>query len=64
MGARRISAEEALREVDARQALLVCGYADEAKCAAMRVGDALTFAEFHQREPSLPKDTRLLFYCA
>jgi hypothetical protein len=60
----RISAEEARRKVQSGDALLVCAYEDDAKCASMRLEGAITFDELRRRLPSLPKDRETILYCA
>jgi hypothetical protein len=63
-GVERISAEDARRKVQNGQAVLVCAYDDEAKCATMRLEGALSLREFRGTLPSLPKDREIIFYCA
>jgi len=63
-GARRISADEARRDLEAGRALLVCAYDDDAKCDRMRLDGALSLSELRAREATLPRTTELLFYCA
>ena len=60
----RISAEDAHRKVQNGQAMLVCAYDDEAKCATMRLEGARSLREFRGALPSLPKDRDIIFYCA
>lgn len=60
----RIEAEEARRKVQAGKALLICGYAEEAKCDRIRLEGSLTLSELESRLPSLPRDQELIFYCA
>jgi hypothetical protein len=60
----RISPEDARREVQSRQALLVCAYDDNAKCAQMRLEGAITINELRQRLSSLPREQELILYCA
>lgn len=60
----RISAEEARRKVQNGEAVLVCAYEDEAKCATMRLEGALSLRDFRATLPSLPKDREIIFYCA
>lgn len=62
--AERISAEDARRNVQSGQALLVCAYEDEAKCGSMRLEGAITWAEFRGMMPSPPKDQEIILYCA
>ena len=45
-------------------ALLVCGYEDEAKCARIQLEGAISMREFEARAVSLPQDREIIFYCA
>ena len=60
----RVSAGEAHRELASGRALLVCAYDDDAKCAKMKLEGATTLTDLQARAATLPKDTRLIFYCA
>ena len=60
----RVSAEEARHDLASGRALLVCAYDDDAKCIKMKLEGAITLADLQARAPALPKDTRLIFYCA
>ena len=60
----RISAEDARGKVQNGQAMLVCAYDDEAKCATMRLEGARWLRECRGALPSLPKDREIIFYCA
>ena len=60
----RVTAEEARRKVQSGEALLVCAYDDEVKCAAMRLEGAITLTELHPSLPSLPRDREIILYCA
>lgn len=60
----RISAEDARRKVQNGQAMLVCAYDDEAKCATMRLEGARSLREFRGALSSLPRDRDIIFYCA
>ena len=60
----RISAEGARPKVQSGQALLVCAYEDDAKCATMRLDGAITLSELRRMLPSLPKDREIVLYCA
>jgi len=64
MPAVRITPQEAYEKVKAGQALLVCGYEEEAKFRALRLEMAISFAEFQMMLPNLPKDKMIIFYCA
>lgn len=60
----RITAEEARARVQSGQALLVCGYEDPEKFAAMRLEGAISIHEFRAMRPTLAKDREIVFYCA
>jgi hypothetical protein len=60
----RISPEEARPRVQSGQALLVCAYDDDAKCASIRLEGSTTVRELRQRLPSLPRDQESITYCA
>ncbi len=62
--AERIDVEEARRRVNTGDALLVCGYADDAKCDQIRLEGAISLTQFETRAASLPKDREIIFYCA
>ena len=60
----RIAVEEARRKVAAGEALLVCAYGDAVKCKQLELEGSITLSELESRQPSLPKDTEIIFYCA
>ena len=60
----RIDVATARNKVTAGQALLVCGYEDDAKCRKGRLQGSMPFARFEALAPSLPKDMEIIFYCA
>ena len=60
----RVSPDEARRELVSGRALLVCAYDDDAKCNRMKLDGAVTLTDLQARAASLPKDTRIIFYCA
>ncbi len=60
----RVTPQDIYPRVRAGQALLVCAYADEAKCRSMELEGALFLREFLARLPNLPKDQEIVFYCA
>lgn len=62
--ATRIDVNTARQHVTAGDALLVCGYDDEAKCRKIMLDGALTLAQFRDRLTSLPKEREIIFYCA
>ena len=60
----RISPDDARRDVEVGHALLVCAYADDTKCQAIRLEHATTLNVLQQRLANLPKDHEIIFYCA
>ena len=60
----RIEPETARREVEAGHALLVCAYDDRQRCRSMMLGGAIDMDELQARLPTLPKDSRIVLYCA
>jgi len=61
--AERISVGDAHRKVQAKEALLVCGYNDEEKFKAMQLEGAISYSEFESRLPKISKDQEIIFYC-
>jgi hypothetical protein len=59
----RISVADARNKLQAKQALLVCAYPDEAKFNAARLEGAISLANFEARAASLPKSQEIIFYC-
>jgi hypothetical protein len=60
----RIDVTSARNKVTAGQALLVCGYEDDAKCRKGRLEGSMPFARFEALASSLPKSKEIIFYCA
>jgi len=60
----RIDVTAARQKVTGGQALLVCGYEDDAKCRKGRLEGSMPFARFEALAPSLPKNKEIIFYCA
>ena len=60
----RIGVEDARRDVASGRALLVCAYADEAKCRKLALDGSISLAEFESRLPSLSKSQEIIFFCA
>lgn len=60
----RIDVDEARRTVESGQALLACGYDDEAKCGRMKLAGSLTLSELRARLAASPKSQELIFYCS
>jgi hypothetical protein len=58
----RIPPEEAFEQMENGEALLVCAYADEEKCRAAHIENALTLQDLERLAP--PRDRALIFYCA
>jgi len=59
----RIGVADARGKVQAKAALLVCAYADEAKFNSARLEGAISLASFEARAASLPKGQEIIFYC-
>jgi len=59
----RIGVADARAETSAGRALLVCAY-DDARCARVRLGGAITLSDLERRAASLPKSQEIIFYCA
>ena len=60
----RIGVEQAHRDVASGDALLVCGYDDEAKCRKIALAGSISLAELDSRVASLPESKEIVFYCA
>jgi hypothetical protein len=58
----RISAQEAHKKVEAKQALLVCAYEDEAKCRMVNLEGSISMTSFKSRVGSLAKTQEIIFY--
>lgn len=60
----RISPKKTKEKVTSGLALLVCAYDDEKKFSANHLEGAISFADFRTRLSSLPKNQKIIFYCA
>jgi hypothetical protein len=60
----RIAPEDARQHVQSGQALLVCGYDDDAKFERLRLEGAIPLSELDSRAATLSRDRELIFYCA
>lgn len=60
----RVPAEEILGRVQSGDALLVCAYDDDEKFKMLHLEKALSLRQFHELQPSLPKNKEIIFYCA
>ncbi|MBI5015058.1 MAG: ArsR family transcriptional regulator [Deltaproteobacteria bacterium] len=60
----RITPEEAHAKVTAGKSLLVCGYEDPERFAAMHLEGGISIQEFRMLRPTLAKDREIIFYCA
>jgi hypothetical protein len=60
----RIPADQARAHVARGQAVPVCAYDDDAKCASMRLDGAITMNELRQRLSSIARDQEIILYCA
>jgi prephenate dehydrogenase len=45
-------------------AVLVCGYEDDAKCRKERLEGSIPYARLEAMASTLPKDKEIIFYCA
>ena len=61
---KRTPPEEAFEEVSAQEALVVCAYEDEEKCHAHHIAGSLTLEDLERMLPSVPRDKKIIFYCA
>jgi hypothetical protein len=59
----RVDVADARGRVQARQALLVCAYTDDAKFNSARLEGAIPLASFETRAATLPKEQEVIFYC-
>ncbi len=59
----RIDPDDARARVRSGQALLVCAYEDEARCAQMRLDGAISLRELEARAATLPREHEIIFYC-
>ena len=64
MAAPRISPAEASAKVKKGEALLVCAYDDDAKCAQIKVQGAISLRELTGRVPPVSEDQEIVFYCS
>jgi hypothetical protein len=60
----RINVSQARRKVGAHEALLVCAYADEAKCRMINLEGSIPLTAFESQAAKLPKTQEIIFYCA
>jgi hypothetical protein len=64
MPVQRIAAESAYSEVRTGDALLVCAYDDQNKCEKYRLTHGVALDELQAHLSTLPKNRKLIFYCA
>ena len=60
----RMSPEDVRQKVTSGSAFLVCAYDDDEKFRRLHLEDALSFAEFKSKLPTLTKEQEIVFYCA
>lgn len=60
----RINVTDAHRKVQAHEALLVCAYADEAKCQMVNLEGSIGLKAFESQAATLPKSQEVIFFCA
>lgn len=61
---RRITPEQARRDLESGAAVLVCGYEADEKFQAMHLEGAQSLSQFRDRLPDIPKEQEIIFYCA
>lgn len=64
MSAKRISADQARRDIFNLGALLVCAYDDTSKFEQYRLQQAISLEELKKVENQLREEEELIFYCA
>ena len=60
----RIDVMAARNQAVGGNALLVCGYEDDAKCRKGRLEGSIPLARLESMAASLPKSQEIIFYCA
>ena len=60
---RTIDPTQAIHKVRNGDAVLVCAYADEAKCRRLLLDGAITLAELEASLDQRAKDDEIIFYC-
>ncbi len=60
----RIAPREARDAVASGRAILACAYDSDEKFRAMRLENAISYAELASRLPSLSRDQEIICYCA
>jgi hypothetical protein len=60
----RIDVSEARADTVHGQAVLVCGYEDDAKCRKGRLEGSIPLARFESLAEAMSKDREVIFYCA
>ena len=60
----RIEFEDARRLIESGKAPLVCAYDDPGKWKKVQLAEAISYDDFRQRLPNLPKSQEIIFYCA
>ncbi|TMQ16255.1 MAG: ArsR family transcriptional regulator [Deltaproteobacteria bacterium] len=64
MTAERIDPHTARADIASSKALLVCAYDSPEKCQQYALDGAIDLDELRRREPSLPRQQEIIFYCA
>lgn len=64
MSASHIDVEQAHRDVQETDALLVCAYDNEKKFNDNHLKGAISLDEFQSIEDSIDEDREIIFYCA
>ncbi len=60
----RISPEEVFKRVTSANALLVCAYESDERCARFAIEDSMPLSELKRRLPDIPKTQEIIFFCA
>lgn len=61
--ATQIYPAQAQKKVATGNALLVCGYEDEGRCARIRLQGSMSLNEFKGQMSTLARDQEIIFYC-
>lgn len=59
-----VNAQEARKQIEQGDALLVCAYDDEEKCSKLNIDQAMPMSRFRDKLDDIPKSRPLVFFCA
>ena len=62
MAAPTLSPADTREKVRKGEALLVCAYDDDNRCAQIKVDGSISYKDFQARAGTLPKDQLIVFY--